>query len=122
MNESMQLYLEACEALGETPRPELTDRSNKDDVSADAYHRLIKCIRYLNMLDGKVWVYPMNGKEYGYEPRWRKDTSGFGFSGTAYVSWGTGTLVGSRLTYRTYNLMKSGVVKLNSFYQDLLSE
>ncbi len=109
-------YLKACALLSLTPRPELTDLSNSDLVSEDAYHRLIICIRAKNMIRGKVWIPVYNGTEWHYFPRWKKDTAGFGFPDVDCVGWDSLTNVGERLEYRTYELMMQGVKEFKPYY------
>lgn len=114
-------YLLACAKLGKTPKPPLADRSDLDAVSCDAYDRLIICIRVKNMVDGKVWKQVYDGSEYHYTPRFQPDKSGFGFSRTAYDGWYTNSGVGSRLEYRSYDLMIEGVNEFAALYNDLLT-
>jgi|SRR6185312_7546875 len=114
-------YLKACEVLGITPKPPLADRSNKDEVSIDAYGRLIVCIRAKNMIDGKEWEVNYDGSQYHYTPLFKKNSAGFGLAGTTYVGWLTDTGVGSRLEYRTYDLMIEGVKEFDQYYQDFFN-
>jgi hypothetical protein len=118
---SIDPYLKACEALGKTPVPPLADRSDADNVSADAYARLIICIRAKNLVDGKIWVPVYDGSEYHYWPYFKKDESGFGFSFTVYDLWCTVTDVGSRLEYRTRELAEEGAVEFKQYYNDFFS-
>lgn len=116
-------YKKACALLGIKPKPVLKDRGDKDAVSADAYSRLIICIRAKNLLpDGKVWKNPYNGTEWSYWPRWKRNKTGLGFARTNFGFWSTGTGVGSRLEYRSYELMKEGVAEFNDLYQDYLND
>jgi len=116
-------YLKACALLGETPKPVLADRSNSDEVSIDAYARLIVCIRAKNMIDGKIWIAKYDGTEWHYYPRWRwtKTNAGSGFAYVYYVYWDSFTYVGERLEYRTYELMKEGVVEFKEYYDAYLT-
>jgi len=114
-------YSKACEALGIKPKPPLEDRSDKDAVSADAYARLIICIRAKNMVDGKVWVPVYDGTEWHYWPYFKPDKSGLGFSGTLYDGWCTVTDVGSRLEYRNRILAEEGAREFKELYNDFLT-
>lgn len=113
-------YLKACKLLGVTPIRELKERGNKDVVAADAFYRLTICIRAKNMLKGKEWQPVYDGTELHYYPVWAKNKSGFGFSYSFYVNWHSGTYVGSRLEYRTRELVKEGVVEFKQYYDDML--
>lgn len=114
-------YLAACELLGITPTPELLDKSNKDEVSIDAYRRLIICIRAKNRVGDKVWEPVYDGSEAHYWPYFRKNSAGFGFSYAGYVDWYTITGVGSRLEYRTRALAEQGAKEFDKYYQDYLN-
>lgn len=111
-------YLKACALLGETPRPELADRTNSDRVSEDAYHRLTICIRAKNMLNGKVRPITYDGSQYHYYPRFRPDPSGSGFACVIYDCWTSDTNVGERLEYLSYDLMMEGVNEFKAYYDD----
>lgn len=114
-------YLKACKLLGKTPRPPLADRSDADEVSEDAYHRLTTCIRAKNMIGGKVWVPNYDGNEPHYFPVWKKAPSGFGLAFDHAGYWCTYTDVGARLEYRTEALMLEGVKEFETYYQDCLN-
>ncbi len=118
---SIDPYLKACEVLGKTPVPVLTDRSDADRVSADAYERLIICIRAKNLVDGKIWIPVYDGSEYHYWPYFKPNASGFGFSYANYDGWGTRTSVGSRLEYRTRELAEQGAEEFKQYYNDFLT-
>lgn len=118
-------YLKACKLLGEKPRPELKDKSNKRNVANDAHHRLMVCIAAKNLIkqdDGtlKEWEQNIDGTKIGYEPRFYKGSSP-GFSYYNYGIWASSTGVGARLQYSSYELMKEGVVEFNEYYQALLN-
>ncbi len=109
-------YLKACKILGETPEPELQDRSNLDKVSIDAYGRLIICIRAKNMIDGEVWKPVYDGSENHYWNYFTKTP--LGFSCTRTYLWHTITTVGPRLEYRSYDLAMEGAKEFDKYYQD----
>ena len=111
-------YEQACVVLGIEPKAPLLDRSNSDEVSIDAYGRLIICIRAKNAIDGKPWVPVYDGSERHYWPYFEKDDSGFGFSCTGYGYWYTYAGVGSRLEYRTRELAEEGAEEFKQLYND----
>jgi hypothetical protein len=114
-------YLRACKVLWITPRPALEDWSDLDLVASDAHYRLTICIRAKNMIEGKVWEPVYDGSENHYVPMFSKTAgSGLGFSRSYYVNWGQYSDVGSRLEYRTYDLMLEGVKEFDGYYQDFL--
>jgi hypothetical protein len=121
MENNQDPYVKACIALGKTPVPPLEDRSDADRVSADAYERLIICIRAKNLVDGKQWVPTYDGSEYHYWPYFRY-APGFGFSRTGYAGWGTHTVVGSRLEYRTRELAVEGANEFKQLYNDFYTQ
>jgi len=114
-------YLKACEALGIKPKPPLKDRSDKDEVSIDAYRRLIVCIRAKNMVDGKIWTPVYDGSEWHYWPYFKPKSTGLGFTGTRYDDWHTSTIVGSRLEYRSRSLAEEGAREFEALYNDFLT-
>jgi hypothetical protein len=122
MNKELTPYQSACKVLGIKPIPELKYRTNLDDVSVDAYKRLIICIRAKNTIDGKPWVPVYDGNETHYWPYFRKNTSGFGFSHAAYGHWLTRTDVGSRLEYRSRQLAEEGAREFESLYNDYFNQ
>jgi hypothetical protein len=114
-------YLLACEKLGKTPRPELTDITDSESVHEDFAHRLRTCIAAENAIpqeDGTVieWKPAYDGTEDHYFPWFKKDKSGPGWSYCGNVSRGTDTGVGPRLEYRSYDIMITAVKKLNHLY------
>lgn len=113
-------YLKACEALGKTPVPVMEDRSDRDAVSVDAYARLIICIAFKNMIKGKRWIPVYNGTEWHYFVRVWPNKSGSGFSDSGASSWISisGTFVGARLEYRTYELCEKGRKEFEPLYID----
>lgn len=114
-------YLLACKKLGITPVAELTDRSDKDMVSADAFYRLTICIRAKNMLpDGTLWKAVYDGSEWHYYPWWKPNPSGPGWSYHGCDIWITRTYAGPRLEYRSLELLKEGVKEFDQYYQDYL--
>ncbi len=114
-------YIQACRILGVTPRPELANRSDIDAVSADAFYRLIFCIRAKNMIKGKLWKPVYDGVEQHWFPRWKKTGAGFGLTTADYDSWTSDTVVGERLEYRTRELLLEGVAEFDKYYQDYLA-
>lgn len=122
INRQQDPYLQACLILGETPRPALTDTSNKRLVHEDFAHRLVMCIEAKNAIkqeDGtyKVWQPVYDGNERHFYPRFVKDSSGSGWSFSVYGYWYTDTVVGPRLEYRTYDLMLEGVKEFKTYYE-----
>ncbi len=120
------LYLLACQKLGKTPKPVLTDLSDSEAVHDDAAHRLRTCIAAENAIkqpDGtfKEWKAVYDGYERHYFPYHKKDPSGSGWAYDSYVCWDTSTLVGPRLEYRSYEIMIGAVTKLNPYYEAYLN-
>lgn len=113
-------YLKACKALGKTPVPVLEDRSDIDRVSSDAYDRLVVCIWYKNLINGKRWIPIYNGTETHYFVRAWPNASGSEFSCALYDYWHTITNVGARLEYRTYELCEEGRILLMPYYVDYM--
>lgn len=114
-------YLVACKLLGVTPKPPLTYRGDADEVSADAYYRLIFCIRAKNMINGKIWKPVYDGSEKRWYPLWKKSEAGFGLANSDYDLWNSDTIVGERLEYRTRELLLEGVKEFDRYYQDYLA-
>ena len=114
-------YVKACRKLEIEPVPPMSDRSDPDKVSADAYYRLTICIRAKNMIDGKLWDGVLDGKQYHYFPVWKPRSSGFGLAFYSTYYWDTNTIVGARLEYRTEALMMEGVKEFDVYYQDYLN-
>jgi hypothetical protein len=114
-------YLLACAKLGKTPVPPLTDKTDLDEVSADAYKRLIICVRAKNMIGTKPWVPVYDGTEYHYWPYF-KYIPGFGFSCALCDGWHSCTAVGSRLEYRTRALAEEGAKEFKQLYNDYYTQ
>lgn len=113
-------YLKACKALGKTPLPVLEDRSDKDAVSVDAYARLIACISFKNMVDGKRWIPVYDGSEWHYYAYLRINDSGSGFSFANAIRWAADSDVGARLEYRTRGLCLQGIKEFEAYYIDFM--
>jgi len=113
-------YLKACSKLGIKPKSVLADRSDADEVSADAFYRLTICIRAKNMIKDKIWKPVYDGSEQHWYPRWKLTDAGFGLTGTFYVRWHSAATVGERLEYRTRELALEGVKEFDGYYQDYL--
>jgi hypothetical protein len=118
MNKLHKYYLKACKALGKTPVPELTDKSDSDLVSVDAYARLIICIAYKNMVKGKRWYPVYDGSEWHYYVRVWPNASSSGFSSSSNDRWFTSTYVGARLEYRSRELSEQGLIEFKAYYID----
>lgn len=111
-------YVLACLKLGKTPKPPLADRSDSDEVSADAYLRLVICIRAKNLIEGKIWKPVYDGSETSYWPYFKQNSAGFGFSRSSYGRWDANTGVGSRLEYRKEEFAKEGAIEFQHLYND----
>lgn len=113
-------YLQACKAFGKTPVPVLEDRTDSDVVSSDAYSRLITCIAFKNVINGKRWIPVYDGLEDHYYAYFRPNASGSGFSCTSTGNWDTDSIVGARLEYRTRKLCEQGVKEFEVYYIDFM--
>jgi hypothetical protein len=111
-------YIKACAILRKTPKPELEDKSDADEVWQDNAGRLATCIKAKNIIDGKIWVPVYDGSETHYWPvPDLSDPSGFGFSVTDFDDWRASSGVGSRLEYRSTELAEEGFEEFKPYYK-----
>ncbi len=112
------LYIAACQKLGKTPRPELEDKSDADEVWADNAIRLATLIKAENMVDGKVRTPVYDGSEYHYWPvPDLSDPSGVGFSYSHCDGWRADSTVGSRFEYFSEDDARAGFEKFKPYYK-----
>lgn len=102
ITDRLKTFEDCCEELEVDPKKVLPylNPSNKDEISINAYAKLIIILRAFN----EGWVPDWsNSNQYKYFP-WLQYKSGFGFSITTYDGWHTGAGVGSRLCLKSSDL------------------
>lgn len=117
-------YQLACKKLGYEPKQFPTGASDGDIYDYHA-HVLRVCIAAENAIkqpDGsfKEWRFKKASTEMSYAPCLKKDGSGSGwvYYGYGYDDSDTCTVVGRRLEYRAYDLMRASVKKLKQEYEN----
>ena len=118
----IKTYEDACKKLGISPKslPGVSKLPVKDRKAIIAHYKLVKIAQALN--DG--WQPNWNdSSEYKYYPWFRvaaddKRPSGFGFSATLCDGWYTGTIVGSRLCFKSSALALYAGKQFKKLYQE----
>lgn len=91
--------------------------TDPDMISARAYIQIALIARALN----EGWVPNWeDSNEYKYMP-WFKHKAGFGLSYVGYDVWATGTIVGSRLCFKSAELAEYAGTQFADIYNDYLT-
>jgi hypothetical protein len=95
----------------------------KNMLAVVAFLKLSLISRAMNCLanDGQIWQPDWsNTNEYKYYP-WLKYVAGSGFSGSGFDFGGAGTVVGSRLCFKTSEMARHAAVHFKDLYNDLFT-
>lgn len=123
--ETMQLFNEACEALGYDPKTVLPDVSClpfKHRKSATAYHMLMIIIEHAQKKAN--WQVDYNNPDQRKYWTWhvvkasKKQPAGFGFSDSLFSYDYTSAYVASRLCFPDYQTEREYAEKLEELYED----
>lgn len=117
----IKTFLEACEKLGIDPKAALPypDPKNRDEISINAYSKLVIIVRVLN----EGWIPDWNNSDqYKYWPYFdMRSKPGFGFSNASYVYWCTDSAVGSRLCFKSRELAEYAANTFLNIYDEYIN-
>ena len=115
-------FEDACEALGldATKLPDVSMLHEKHQKAITAHYKLVTIAEALNEGWTPDWS---NHREYKYLPwfnvvKKEGSGSGFGLAYDVYGYWDTGTIVGSRLCFKTSDLAKFAGNQFKELYED----
>lgn len=118
ITDKIKSYEDACKLQDIDPSqdlPYMTPKNSKQ-IALNAAAKLMTITMALNEGWRPDWN---NSDQYKYWP-WFNMKSGFGFSFTDYVFWGTGTHVGSRLCFKSEELSDYAGRQFKNIYEEWL--